>query len=338
MAGGLALSGRYCLAITGEVFSYLRDNSSSSLPTWKNILMRGVVYARIFACFKFMALYSMIQFTSCCIFYVYNINLTDGQFLFIDLFTILPIAICMDRTKPFDKLVAKRPSASLVSKKVLTSLIGNVILVVVFQIAVFLVLRAQAWYEKPHATDPSDPDSIPIKGVLNTTIFVFSVFQYVFAGLIFSIGPPYRQPVYRNYIYLAVITVLLAFDLWVLLGPVPGFTSLFGIVHLKVWWRLFILGMVAANLVLCVLGEWLVFPMVARPLAKIFRLFGYLFDRYGCAWQGEKLSDEEAHLHYYGRSSKTAADASLWSRLGQRRNRKEYKVLLESMPGGSSFY
>ncbi|KAJ1883604.1 hypothetical protein LPJ66_011010 [Kickxella alabastrina] len=28
----------------------------------------------------------------------------------------------------------------------------------------------------------------------------------------------------------------------------------------------------------------------------------------------------------------------LWTRLGQRPNRKEYKVLLQSMPGGSSWH
>ena len=40
-----------------------------------------------------MALYSLIQFTSVTILYRVNSNLGDGQFLFIDLGIILPLAV-----------------------------------------------------------------------------------------------------------------------------------------------------------------------------------------------------------------------------------------------------
>ncbi|KAJ2322101.1 hypothetical protein IWW51_004278, partial [Coemansia sp. RSA 2702] len=90
-----------------------------------------------------MALYSMIQFTTCCILYGYDVNLTNGQYLFIDLFTILSVAVCIDRFKPFERLVPKRPPDSLVSKEVLTSLLGHIVLVSSFQVAVFLITTAQ---------------------------------------------------------------------------------------------------------------------------------------------------------------------------------------------------
>ncbi|KAJ2623361.1 hypothetical protein GGI26_002399 [Coemansia sp. RSA 1358] len=172
-----------------------------------------------FACFKYMALYSMIQFTSCCLLYIYNVNLTDGQFLYVDLFTILPITMCMNQTKPFRTLVPKRPSASLISKKVLTSLIGNILLIVGFQVAVYFITEAQSWYHRPEPADPGDPDSTPLQGDINTSIYLFSSFQYLFTGIVFSIGPPYRQAAISNYIYVAVVIVLLLFDLWVLLVP-----------------------------------------------------------------------------------------------------------------------
>ncbi|KAJ2333129.1 hypothetical protein GGH91_006011, partial [Coemansia sp. RSA 2671] len=200
LAAELARSGRYCVAITGDVFGYLSQYTQGT-DTWKHMLMRAAVYARMspeqkaemieqmqelgyitgfcgdgandcgalksadvglslseaeasvaapftsridnitcvtrllkegrcsiatsFGCFKYMALYSMIQFTTCCLLYVYNVNLTDGEYLYVDLFTILPVAICMDRARPFKRLVPKRPSASLTSKKVLASLLGN---------------------------------------------------------------------------------------------------------------------------------------------------------------------------------------------------------------------
>lgn len=46
-----------------------------------------------FSCFKYMSLYSAIQFTSVGILYKSASNLGDFQFLFIDLFLILPIAV-----------------------------------------------------------------------------------------------------------------------------------------------------------------------------------------------------------------------------------------------------
>jgi cation-transporting ATPase 13A3/4/5 len=46
-----------------------------------------------FSCFKYIALYSVIQFCTVCLFYTQMGTLGDFQFLFIDLFLILPIAI-----------------------------------------------------------------------------------------------------------------------------------------------------------------------------------------------------------------------------------------------------
>jgi cation-transporting ATPase 13A3/4/5 len=40
-----------------------------------------------------MALYSLIQFTSVTLLYAFGSNLGDFQFLYIDLFLILPIAV-----------------------------------------------------------------------------------------------------------------------------------------------------------------------------------------------------------------------------------------------------
>ncbi|KAJ1828260.1 hypothetical protein LPJ56_001215 [Coemansia sp. RSA 2599] len=422
-AADLARSGRYCVAVTGDAFSYLFKECPEHSDVCKRILMRGAVYARMspeqkadliellqglgyitcfcgdgandcaalktadvgislseaeasvaapftshvknigcvvellkegrcsiatsFGCFKFMALYSMIQFTSCCLLYVYNVNLSDGQYLFIDLFTILPIAVCMDRSKPYSRLVPKRPSASLTSKKVLASLIGNVALVIAFQVAVFFMVEAQPWYQKPRPEDPSDPDSVPNKCDLSTAIFLFSIFQYMFAGMVFNIGPPYRQPALRNYVYLAVVVLLVAFDMWMLLAPVKGFYSLFGLERTKVGWRLTLLGMAAANFVACYIGERFVFARIALPLAKLFRLAKWTVASIYYRARGVGLRSlyspfkPAASIECGGdiyRSDDVREPAGLWSRLGYHQGRKEYKILLAKMAGGPSWY
>lgn len=76
-----------------------------------------------FACFQYMSLYSAIQFVTITILYSRGSNLGDFQFLYIDLLLIIPIAICMSWSKSNDNIAKKRPSANLISPKILVPLL-----------------------------------------------------------------------------------------------------------------------------------------------------------------------------------------------------------------------
>jgi cation-transporting ATPase 13A3/4/5 len=98
-----------------------------------------------FSCFKYMSLYSAIQFTSVSFLYASASNLGDFQFLYIDLFLILPIAIFMGWSGPYPTLSSRRPTASLVSRKVLTPLLGQIAICVVVQLIGFEAVQRQPW-------------------------------------------------------------------------------------------------------------------------------------------------------------------------------------------------
>jgi cation-transporting ATPase 13A2 len=98
-----------------------------------------------FCCFKYMSLYSAIQFTSVSFLYASASNLGDFQFLFIDLALILPIAIFMGWTGAYPHLARKRPTARLVSRKVLTPLLGQIAICVLTQLAAYETVRTQPW-------------------------------------------------------------------------------------------------------------------------------------------------------------------------------------------------
>ena len=98
-----------------------------------------------FCCFKYMSLYSAIQFTSVSFLYASASNLGDFQFLFIDLALILPIAIFMGWTAAYPVLSRKRPTASLVSRKVLVPLIGQILLCIIIQAIGFKLVQRQPW-------------------------------------------------------------------------------------------------------------------------------------------------------------------------------------------------
>ena len=124
-----------------------------------------------FSCFKYMSLYSAIQFTSVSFLYASASNLGDFQFLFIDLALILPIAVfstyfqfemfpCLLISQsislmlispvswagPFSELCRKRPTADLVSRKVLTPLLGQMCIAIIIQAMAFIAVRRQPWY------------------------------------------------------------------------------------------------------------------------------------------------------------------------------------------------
>lgn len=147
-----------------------------------------------FSCFKYMSLYSAIQFTSVSFLYASASNLGDFQFLFIDLLLILPIAIFMGWTGPYKTLCRKRPTANLVSRKVLTPLLGQITICVLIQAVAFQAVRRQPWFIPPHL----DKDKSNIENSENTTLFLVSTFEYILSGVVLSVGPPFRQAMSNN--------------------------------------------------------------------------------------------------------------------------------------------
>ena len=78
-----------------------------------------------FQCFKFIELYSFIQFTTVTLLYSIGSNMSDMQFLWIDLFTLVPLSIFMGQTEAYKSLTPHLPTGSLLSVPVLTSVLGS---------------------------------------------------------------------------------------------------------------------------------------------------------------------------------------------------------------------
>jgi len=147
-----------------------------------------------FSCFKYMSLYSAIQFTSVSFLYASASNLGDFQFLFIDLFLILPIAIFMGWSGPYERLSRKRPTASLVSRKVLVPLLGQIAICVLIQLIGFEVVRQQKWFVPPFV----DPNHSQSTNSENTTLFLVSCYQYILSAIVLSVGKPFRTSMAHN--------------------------------------------------------------------------------------------------------------------------------------------
>jgi len=210
-----------------------------------------------FSCFKYMALYSMIQFTSVTLLYSFASSLGDFQFLYIDLFIIIPIAVTMGRTLPYPRVHPKRPTASLVSKKVLASIIGQIVITSVVQLWAYFWVRRQEWYTPPPTSLPSNDghNKLESTNYENTVLFLISCFQYILVAAVFSIGPPYRKPMWTNSWLILSMCLLTAFNIIVLLVPPKALASLLTLMYLPMAPRYILLVAAATNVIIATAFE-----------------------------------------------------------------------------------
>lgn len=76
----------------------------------------------------------MILTISMMILYYIGSNLSDPQFLYIDMLIILPLSVFMSWTGPYKKLTDRLPVGSLISKSILASVMAQIIIQGSFQV------------------------------------------------------------------------------------------------------------------------------------------------------------------------------------------------------------
>ena len=91
-----------------------------------------------FQCFKYMSIYALIQTFNAAVLYYQGSGLTNLEFLYQDVYVVLPIALTMGLVKPTEKLSKKRPTENLLSARVLTGMFGQIIIQAVGQVNTFL--------------------------------------------------------------------------------------------------------------------------------------------------------------------------------------------------------
>jgi cation-transporting P-type ATPase 13A2 len=96
--------------------------------------------------FKYMMIYSLIQFTSVTLLMIFRSYLTDNQFLASDLFIIFPMAILIARTGAYSKLTHHQPTGALISLPIVSSILIQTIIQFSAQFGGWLLLSYQEWY------------------------------------------------------------------------------------------------------------------------------------------------------------------------------------------------
>lgn len=206
------------------------------------------------AIFKFMAAYSLVQFASVLILYSIDSNLTDIEFLYIDLFMISVFAFFFGKTESYvGPLNKKAPLNSLISFSPVASLLIHLVLAIGFQVIGWLHLKQQTWFE-PFVYDESK--EFEHACYENYTIFTISCFQYIILAIVFSKGAPYRKSIFTNYGFLCSLTLNTIVSIILALAPFTYLTQQFDLkVPPDMLFRVYLIGYGLVNFLLSLVIE-----------------------------------------------------------------------------------
>ncbi|XP_057620031.1 polyamine-transporting ATPase 13A3 isoform X2 [Chionomys nivalis] len=238
-------------------------SKTPSISCVPNLIREGrAALMTSFCVFKFMALYSIIQYFSVTLLYSILSNLGDFQFLFIDLAIILVVVFTMSLNPAWKELVAQRPPSGLISGALLFSVLSQIVISVGFQSLGFFwvkqykvcdpysdvcnTTRSGCW-NSSHLYNGTELDACTIQNYENTTVFFISSFQYLTVAVAFSKGKPFRQPCYKNYFFVISVIILYVFILFIMLHPVASVDQVLEIVCVPYQWRIHMLIIVLIN-------------------------------------------------------------------------------------------
>uniref|UniRef100_A0A8C1EDR0 ATPase cation transporting 13A2 n=1 Tax=Cyprinus carpio carpio TaxID=630221 RepID=A0A8C1EDR0_CYPCA len=206
-----------------------------------------------FSLFKYMALYSLIQFASVLILYTEKTNLGDFQFLFFDLVLVTVLAIVMGRGGPSDELHPQRPPASLLSLPVLSSLLLHTVLLILAQVSALLITVSQDWYVPLNSTVTGAAN---LPNMEDTSIFTLTGFQYIMMSIVITKGYPYKKPLYYNFLFVGALLVFFALMCWLVLFRHTIIHQLLKLYEINdMSYKLLLIAVAALNFFICYLLE-----------------------------------------------------------------------------------
>ncbi|PAA81636.1 hypothetical protein BOX15_Mlig034017g3, partial [Macrostomum lignano] len=229
-----------------------------------------------FGTFKFMAGYSITQFVSCLILYYIGANLTDGQFLYIDLFIITTLSITFGYTKAYPQLSKEAPSLRLMSTVTIASICLQSLLNIAFQTLAFLYVQTQDWFFPFHMDITADEYA----SYENTAVYLVSSFQYITLAVAFSKSQPYRLTIPSNRLFLVNLLLVIGASIYVTIKPFPWLLNFLELVKMpmdspSLQFTSLVLGIVLMNFLLSNIAEELVdgtaFRLFIRGLRRRLR-------------------------------------------------------------------
>ncbi len=222
--------------------------------------------------FKYMALYSTIQFSTVLILYHAGSALGDYAFLWIDLFVIVPLFYFMARTGSRRILTGDVPITRLVSTPVLLSVIVQTIIIFVFQVIAWQIVKHPQLNPDYMPPPPISADEeIPYQTQDTTVVFAVANFQYQWIVVAYSIGKPFRTSLIKNIPLVSCLVVGVILNALILFFQPAWLQSVLLILEIPQLVKYALAVLVVVNFAVIWVFERLVIVMLLRRL-KTFKV------------------------------------------------------------------
>uniref|UniRef100_A0AAQ5ZT40 Cation-transporting P-type ATPase N-terminal domain-containing protein n=1 Tax=Amphiprion ocellaris TaxID=80972 RepID=A0AAQ5ZT40_AMPOC len=209
-----------------------------------------------FSLFRYMAMYSLIQYCSVLILYTLKTSVADLQYLFCDLLLVTVLAIVMGKGAPSEELHPCRPPASLLALPVLGSLFIHTCMTILGQLAALFITTSQDWYIPLNSTVYGTHN---LPNMENTSVFDLSGFQYIIMAVVVTKGYPHKKPLYHNLVFLFVLFIHFALMTWLVLYPGPFFSRILQLYNITdTDFKMLLVGVAALNFLICFVVEVLI--------------------------------------------------------------------------------
>lgn len=227
-----------------------------------------------FASFKFMTLYSVVQFTTVCLIRWYDTTLNAVQFICFDMLTVLLLGSTLTASRPHKKIDPVRPTASLISLPILASILSQLVIMMVFQSVIFLILPIDP---RP-GVDMTKTELLNESGECYRQLLIsFSAYQYIWSAVVYAIGGKYRESMWKNYQFMGSVASLMILHTFLLFGWMKTIVDTLKIDFFKTlhdsyydkgpptWenaWKIFAMAML--NFLVSVFTEIIVVPVIVK--------------------------------------------------------------------------
>uniref|UniRef100_A0AAQ6IK09 Cation-transporting P-type ATPase N-terminal domain-containing protein n=1 Tax=Anabas testudineus TaxID=64144 RepID=A0AAQ6IK09_ANATE len=209
-----------------------------------------------FSLFRFMAMYSLIQFCSVLIVYTMKTEIADLQFLFCDICLVTVLAIVMGRGGPSNELHPCRPPASLLALPVLGSLFLHTCTIILGQLAALFIAISQDWYIPLNSTVFGTAN---LPNMEDTTVFDMSGFQYIIMAVVVTKSYPHKKPLFYNVIFLCLLFILFGVMTWLVVYPGHIACRIFNLYNITdMNFKLLLVALAALNFLICFFVEVLI--------------------------------------------------------------------------------
>ena len=215
-------------------------------------------------------MYGLVASTLRLVQYYNGIILSEWCYILSDGFILVGLSYVITLSRPLKELGNQRPTSCLIGPTTVFSIFGQELINVIFLYFGIQHLVTQPWY------CPFSPDNVDLAkwwllsdNSLATCLFFSIVFQQQTAAFVFSFGSRFRLPIWRNYMLCGFYCILIAVDLFLVLGEPNKVTDLFRIasstnvvglpdIPLSFKFRSEYLGFILGNMFTVILFEYFV--------------------------------------------------------------------------------